>query len=193
MQRVRTMVAHWFGPKEKTAVRRVSHLSRSPSPTSPATPVAPQEVATARVHVLAQLPTTSPVRQSSEPPSPGRQSATASASPAPTIAPVPTAAPVPALAPDAKPAIVDISISATDLHSGDLVSGTVVTSSNVASVEARIKTYSANLNRLGVGRFGLTMRVPAIPFFLHGTYQLHLIARNAAGSMAEEYFPISVH
>lgn len=187
------MVAHWFGSKQTTAVRRVSHLPRLSPSGSPATAAAPHGVATAPVHVLAQPATPVPARETSDPPTPGTQSAPATASPVPATAPAPTGVPVPALPPDAKPAIVSISISATDLHSGDVVSGTVITSSNVASVEARIKTYSANLNRLDVGRFGLSMRVPAIPLFLHGTYQLQVIARNAAGAIVTQDFPISIH
>lgn len=193
VQRVQSIVAHWFGPKEKRSSSRVSQVTPSPLPKSVATTAAPHAIATAPIRVLAQLPTPSAVPHSTEAPRTVRTSEVPGASPVPRVVAPSTATPVPVLAPDAKPAIVDISISATDLHSGDIVSGTVITSSNVASVEARIKTYSANLNRLGVGRFGLTMRVPSIPFFLHGTYQLQLIARNTAGVAAEEYFPISVH
>jgi len=199
VQRVQAMVAHWFGPRQKAANSPVVKATRQPGSLTPASPnAAPTGVATAPVHVSSALATASSQPQNTAPPpEPGLSAATGgpkvanvTASP---VAAVPTAASVPALAPDAKPAIVDISISCTDLHSGDVVSGTVITSSNVASVEARIKTYSANLNRLGVGRFGLSMRVPAIPFFLHGTYQLQLIARNTAGAVAQEYFPIAVH
>lgn len=193
MQRVQSAVGHWLASKEKTSSSHVSHVRPSPSPQSAATALAPHEVATAPVHVEAQLRVPLPVPQRSEAPSPARSSAIPPASASPTTTAPPTVSPVPVLAPEEKPAIVDISISATDLHAGDLVSGIVVTTSNVASVEARIKTYSTALNRMGVGRFALSMRVPALPFFLRRTYQLQVIARNAAGAVAEEDFPISVH
>ncbi len=199
MQRVQSIVAHWLLPKEKTPSSRVSHVTPTFSPEGVAI-TAPFAVATAPIHVLSQLPTPSHVPQPSEPPSPATSpggpptsSAIPAVSPAATISATPTASSVPVLAPDEKPAIVDISISATNLHSGDVVSGTVITSSNVASVEARVKSYSAALTRLGVGRFALSMRVPALPFFLRGRYQLQVIARNAAGAVAEEDFPVSVH
>jgi hypothetical protein len=78
------------------------------------------------------------------------------------------------------------------VSSGDRVSGTVLTSSNVASVEVRIGGYGVTLNKVGVGRFSLAYTVGNLPFFVHGTFQMQVIARNARGDAARTSLPIEV-
>lgn len=78
------------------------------------------------------------------------------------------------------------------MHSGDTVSGMVVTSSNVASVEVRVASYGMTLSKVGVGRFALQYTLGALPFFVHGTYQMKIIARNARGDTAQQSLPITV-
>jgi hypothetical protein len=114
-------------------------------------------------------------------------SATSSATPPP---PVPIS--VPRLRPDATPRILSVSVSKTTVGSGDTVSGSVITSSNVASVEARVAAYGVTLVKTGVGRFALTYTFGSLPFFVRGTYQLRIIARNARGDAAQESLPITV-
>jgi len=70
--------------------------------------------------------------------------------------------------------------------------GTVETTSNVASVEARIATFSVGVPKIGVGRFALKYVVPNVPFFFHGTYEMTLIARNTAGNAVQRVIPITV-
>lgn len=93
---------------------------------------------------------------------------------------------------NAPPRIETVSISAQTVHSGDTVHGIVITSSNTASVEARVVNYSISVPKVGVGRFVLTYKVPWIPFFWDGTYQMILIARNTAGVQARRSIPITV-
>jgi hypothetical protein len=95
-------------------------------------------------------------------------------------------------APNAPPRIIAVQISNQSVHAGDTVSGSVVTSSNVASVEARIANYSIGVPKVGVGRFSLRYVVPNVPFFVHGTYQLEVIARNTAGTAVSTIIPITV-
>jgi hypothetical protein len=95
-------------------------------------------------------------------------------------------------APNAPPRIIAVQISNQSVHAGDTVSGSVVTSSNVASVEARIANYSIGVPKVGVGRFALRYVVPNVPFFVHGTYQLEVIARNTAGTAVSTIIPITV-
>lgn len=120
---------------------------------------------------------------------------------APTLAPavkpsaVPTAAPsaTPAVLPaNAAPEIMSLSLDRTVVHAGDTVSGTVVTSSNVASVEARIATYSIDVPKVGEGRFALSYTVPNLPFFLRKTYDMEVIARNTAGVETTRSVPITI-
>lgn len=118
-----------------------------------------------------------------------------SPSPAPSKSPVAaasTAPPVVISSPNAAPQIIAVSISSPVVTGGQMVTGTVETSSNVASVEARIAGYSSTLTKTGVGRFALSYRVPNLPFFLHRAYSIQVIARNARGDTASSSLPITV-
>lgn len=128
------------------------------------------------------------------------------ATPSPTAAPTPSpspAAPVKIgttniqhravlMPPDAAPQIIAIAVSETTLHAGDRVSGSVVTSSNVASVQARIGGYAMRLNKVGVGRFALTYTVGPLPWFVRGKYAMQVIATNTKGDTAERTVPLTV-
>ena len=94
--------------------------------------------------------------------------------------------------PNAAPLIVAVHINNQTVHGGDTISGMVVTSSNVASVEARIAAFSISVPKVGTGRFALSYVVPSVPFFLHGTYPMTLVARNTAGDAVERVIPITV-
>ena len=83
-------------------------------------------------------------------------------------------------------------LSKQTVHGGETISGTVETTSNVASVEARIATFSISVPKIGVGRFALNYVVPNVPFFWHGTYPMTLIARNTAGKAVQRVIPITV-
>ncbi|MGC1380933.1 MAG: hypothetical protein WA814_07905, partial [Candidatus Baltobacteraceae bacterium] len=109
--------------------------------------------------------------------------AVASPGPASTIVRLPA---------DAVPKIVSVTISETTVHPGDRVVGNVVTSSNVASVEARIGGYGLRLEKTGVGRFAIAYRVLPMPWFLHGNYNLEVIARNPRGDAVARTIPLSV-
>ncbi len=95
-------------------------------------------------------------------------------------------------APNAAPRIVAVHIDKQTVRSGETISGTVETSSNVASVEARIAAFSISVPKVGVGRFALSYRVPWVPFFWYGTYPMTLVARNTAGDAVERVIPITV-
>ena len=78
------------------------------------------------------------------------------------------------------------------MHSGQIVSGVVVTSSNVASLTATMVGQTLSVPKVGVGRFALAYRVPQLPAFVHGTFALTLTARNTAGSTVSETIPITL-
>jgi hypothetical protein len=96
------------------------------------------------------------------------------------------------LPPDAAPQILAIAVSETTVQPGDRVSGSVVTSSNVASVEARIGGYAVTLSKVGVGRFALTYTVGPLPFFVRGNFTMQVIARNTRGDAATRAIPLTV-
>ena len=95
-------------------------------------------------------------------------------------------------APDAAPQILHIAVSETTVHSGDRVFGRVTTTSNVASVEARIGGYATSLVKVGVGRFALTYTVAPLPWFVRGNFTMQVIARNTRGVAATRAIPLTV-
>ena len=121
------------------------------------------------------------------------QPPSATATPATTYGSVaPSASPI-TLSPNAPPQILAMSLSTPVASAGQVVSGTVQTSSNVASVEARVGDYSASLTKTGVGTFHLSYQVPKLPAFLHNrTYAIDVIARNTAGVAVHSSMPITI-
>ncbi|MBV8067068.1 MAG: hypothetical protein JO113_03745 [Candidatus Eremiobacteraeota bacterium] len=109
--------------------------------------------------------------------------------PSPTPAPTPTIVMLPAEAP---PEILWYQISSTTPHAGDIVTGIVLASSNVASVEIRIGGFSVNMTKTDVGHFEGSYRVPSIPFFISHNLTLTIIARNTAGTAVEASFPFQI-
>lgn len=93
---------------------------------------------------------------------------------------------------NAPPRILALSLSTPVAHGGEVVSGYVEASSNVASVEARIAGYSMNMRKIGVGKFVMSYRVPRLPFFLHKTYSIEVIARNTRGDSVSSSVPITI-
>jgi hypothetical protein len=184
MQRLWAMIAAAFllnlvacaqrapAPRASVAAPQTS----TPLPPPPATPTP----------MLASTPTStpqsSPVTQTTAAPSPQvTPTATPSATPQPLM-----------VASNARPQIVAVNISSQTVHGGDTISGTVVTSSNVASVEARIATFSIPVPKVSTGRFVLNYVVPNVPFFFHGTYPMTVIARNTAGDAVQRVIQITV-
>ncbi len=142
-------------------------------------------------------------------PSAGRPAPAASpspATPAPSATPGPTTPPakrvaasiapsqkrVPRVAPNAAPQILDVAVSETRVQPGDSVSGSVLTTSNVASVEARIGGYAVTLQKVGVGRFALHYTVGPLPWFVRGNFTMQVIARNTRGDAAVRAIPLTV-
>jgi hypothetical protein len=99
---------------------------------------------------------------------------------------------VPHLSSEAAPRILDVAVSETTVRPGDRVSGSVVTSSNVASVEARIGGYAVSLVKVGVGRFALAYTVGPLPWFVHGNFTMQVIARNPRGDVTMRSIPLTV-
>jgi len=96
------------------------------------------------------------------------------------------------LPPDAQPMILAYSLSLSIVHPGDTITGDVVASSNVASVELRVAGYSMSLKKTGVGHFSLDYVVPQLPPVLYRTYPIRIIARNTRGDSTERTSSITV-
>lgn len=56
----------------------------------------------------------------------------------------------------------------------------------------RIASYSIPMTKTGVGHFTVAYPVPSLPFFLHRTYTLAVIARNTQGVEASRELPITI-
>jgi hypothetical protein len=160
--------------------------SPEPTPSLP-TPEAVSSLNPAALPTFSPQPSVAPTATPVSAPTGATAAPSASATPSQTPPPTP-----PIAAPNAPPRIVAIQISNQTVHVGDTISGSVVTSSNVASVEARIATFSIGVPKVGVGRFALRYVVPDVPFFFHGEYQLMVTARNTAGAAVSTVVPIVV-
>lgn len=93
---------------------------------------------------------------------------------------------------DSPPRIVAMNFSSTDLQRGQTWSGTIITTTNVASVEVRTNLFSINVPRRGFGDFRFALRIYDVPpIFIRG-YTVRVIARNAAGASTEEDLPLRI-
>jgi hypothetical protein len=96
------------------------------------------------------------------------------------------------LPPEAAPQILWIRLSSTTPHAGDALDVTVLTSSNVASVELRVGGYGESMPKTDVGHFEMTSTVPRLPFFMSHNLTLQIIARNTAGAAVQQNVPLQV-
>ncbi|HEY1867494.1 MAG TPA: hypothetical protein VGG70_04300 [Candidatus Cybelea sp.] len=135
-------------------------------------------------------PAPSPVPSPSPSPAPVVTPATPSSA-LPSPAPVTTPA-VLMLPPDAPPQILWIALSSTAPNPGDTLSITVLTSSNVASVELRVGGYGSGMTKTEVGHFQLASIIPKLPFFMGHNLTLQVIARNTAGAAAMQSIALNV-
>ena len=124
-------------------------------------------------------------------PAPARVTIDASALPARDLAP--TALPgvaassgaTPATTPAATggPQIYALSATPDVVHAGESIAFAVRTSPDVATVVAKVSSYSLPLVRTAPGRFSLAFTIPPnVPGFFHGTYSMDVIAAEKGGT-----------
>jgi hypothetical protein len=96
--------------------------------------------------------------------------------------------------PHGLPEIKHYTISATELHAGQTVHGTVETSDNVGYCEARINYRNQAMRRISPGKFELAYTVPwwLPPWLRHG-YTLQIVARSVDGVETRKAIPITIH
>lgn len=97
-----------------------------------------------------------------------------------------------AAANDAAPHILALRFSALQVRRGQTWSGTIVASTNVASVEVRTNLFSIDVPRRSYGVFRFRLRVFDVPPIFVRAYRLRVIARNAAGLSTEEDLPFRI-
>jgi hypothetical protein len=170
-------------PSTTPAPAHIASVAPRPAPHSPAaSPAVSASAATppaspapaASTPALTQAPSPPPAVPTSQSPLPKTPSPPPRRTPSPLARVASTAADLP-------PKILSISLTDATVHSGETVHEEVIATSNTASVEARIGGYSSSLRKTGVGTFQLDYKVPWLPFFLHGRYDVLVIARNTEG------------
>ncbi len=114
-------------------------------------------------------------------------------SPAVSQAAVSGALPTPLVLPsDAPPQILAVQLSDPVFHSGETITGTVVTSTNVSSVQLHFEGRAAQIPQSSPGIFAISYQLPHIPFFLDGTYTAQIVASNALGVSAQRPVTVSI-
>lgn len=98
--------------------------------------------------------------------------------------------PAPVASPNAPPHIVLVRLSATTIAPLQRFSGTITTSTNVASVEVKTEAFAYNVPRSTFGQFAFSYVMPELPPPARRHYLLVITARNAAGVAEVERVPI---
>ena len=84
-----------------------------------------------------------------------------------------------------------VALSENDMHAGDSVTGTVITSVNVAAVTAQAGTYRLSVPKIGPGTFRKTMQVPRLwDWDWRGSVTITAIRTD--GATVETNIPIEV-
>jgi hypothetical protein len=99
----------------------------------------------------------------------------------------------PVAAPNAPPRIVRIWFSTLTIVPGSWFDGTILVSTNVASVEVRTAAFSINSTHVAPGIYRFHTHVLELPPLSrrHG-YELYIIARNTPGVEEVEEAPLRV-
>lgn len=101
--------------------------------------------------------------------------------------------PVPFVPPNAPPRIVRVWFSTLRIEPGSWFDGTIVASSNVASVEVRTAAFSINSVHVAPGVYHFHTRVLELPpLSRRHSYDLYIIARNTPGDQEVERAPLRV-
>ncbi len=90
------------------------------------------------------------------------------------------------------PEIVAMAFNKLDVIRGEIWSGDFVTSTNVASLEVRTNLFSINVPRTTFGHFHYEEDLLDVPSIFVRGYAVRVIARNAAGTEAEEDVPLRI-
>ena len=185
-------------PPAKSPVTLKS-ATQAPQTQRQVTPPAPRRSALVRTQTAATpspAPTPVPTVTPSRTPAPAPTATAVPKPPPPSPEPIskaavpPIAQAAPVRKPHDPPQIVAVTVDPTNVSPGETVRGTALTSSNVASVEARLQNlpndaqFAANMNKVGVGKFTIAYPIPDLPAFAHGTYTVLVIARNVDGVQA---------
>lgn len=100
---------------------------------------------------------------------------------------------MPFVPPNAPPRIVRVWFSTLRIQPGSWFDGTIVASSNVASVEVRTAAFSINSFHVAPGIYRFHTRVLELPpLSRRHSYDLYIIARNTPGVQEVERAPLRI-
>jgi hypothetical protein len=99
--------------------------------------------------------------------------------------PAPPSAPV-------RPQILGASVSPAVVRSGTVVSATVRTTPGVVAVVAHAGGVAIPVPRVGPGLFAGSTTIPPLPPFVHGSYPVTFVARDARGASTQSAVGVSV-
>jgi hypothetical protein len=90
------------------------------------------------------------------------------------------------------PQILAASVSPAVVHSGTVVRATVRTTAGVVSVVAHAGGVALVVPRIGPGSFAGSTTIPALPPFVHGSYPVTFVARDARGASTQSAVGVTV-
>jgi hypothetical protein len=92
----------------------------------------------------------------------------------------------------APPEILGASVSPSVVRSGTVVRATVRTTAGVVSVVAHAGGVAIAVPRVGPGLFAGSTTIPPLPPFVHGSYPVTFVARDARGASTQSAVGVSV-
>ena len=101
-----------------------------------------------------------------------------------------TAPPRPRPAPP--PQILGASVSPAVVRAGTVVRATVRTTAGVVSVVAHAGGVALAVPRVGPGLFAGSTTIPPLPPFVHGSYPVTFVARDARGASTQSAVGVTV-
>jgi hypothetical protein len=90
------------------------------------------------------------------------------------------------------PEILGASVSPSVVRSGTVVRATVRTTAGVVSVVAHAGGVAIAVPRVGPGLFAGSTTIPPLPPFVHGSYPVTFVARDARGASTQSAVGVSV-
>lgn len=104
----------------------------------------------------------------------------------------PAAQPTAAPRPRPGPQILGASVSPAVVRSGTVVRATVRTTAGVVSVVAHAGGVGLAVPRVGPGLFAGSTTIPPLPPFVHGSYPVTFVARDARGASTQSAVGVTV-
>lgn len=94
---------------------------------------------------------------------------------------------------DVPPTITAVSVTPSDLHSGERVTATVLTNGDATSVVALVAKHVITIPRVKDGMFSGSAIVPHVPRFIHFRVSVTFVARGPQGRSDQQTTSVKVN